>query len=123
MQNRYLHNSLTGKVESSGISPTMAYIIQGRGLQWCVETDAFNFRMEICQKTCTRRGMLSVSSLVYDPLGFLAPFVLPAEIMILSSRLGGALNPRVLGIPLMLSYIIFQMPAKQGMELSLTSGC
>ncbi|KAK0139489.1 hypothetical protein N1851_023681 [Merluccius polli] len=51
------------------------------GLQWCVETDAFNFRMEIQQKTCTRRGMLSVSSSVYDPLGFLAPVVLPAKIM------------------------------------------
>ena len=51
------------------------------GLQWCVETDAFNFRMEIQQKTCTRRGVLSVSSSVYDPLGFLAPVVLPAKIM------------------------------------------
>lgn len=51
------------------------------GLQWCVETDAFNFRMAIQQKTCTRRGMLSVSSSVYDPLGFLAPVVLLAKIM------------------------------------------
>ena len=52
------------------------------GLQWCAETDAFNFKMEVQQKTCTRRGMLSVSSSVYDPLGFLAPVVLPAKIML-----------------------------------------
>ena len=52
------------------------------GLQWCAETDAFNFKMDGQQKTCTRRGMLSVSSSVYDPLGFLAPVVLPAKIML-----------------------------------------
>ncbi len=38
--------------------------------------------MEIQEKSCTRRGMLSVSSSVYDPLGFLAPVVLPAKIML-----------------------------------------
>ncbi|KAK0142160.1 hypothetical protein N1851_020144 [Merluccius polli] len=52
------------------------------GLQWCAETDAFNFKMDVQQKTCTRRGMLSVSSSVSDPLGFLAPVVLPAKIML-----------------------------------------
>lgn len=49
------------------------------GLQWCVETDTFNFKMDIPQKSCTRRGMLSISSSIYDPLGFLAPVLLPAK--------------------------------------------
>ena len=52
------------------------------GLQWCAETDSFNFKMEIHQASPTRRGMLSVSSSVYDPLGFLAPVLLPAKIML-----------------------------------------
>lgn len=52
------------------------------GLRWCAETDSFNFKMEIHQAACTRRGMLSVSSSVYDPLGFLAPVLLPAKIML-----------------------------------------
>ncbi|XP_026040477.1 uncharacterized protein LOC113032046 [Astatotilapia calliptera] len=35
--------------------------------------------MDIPQKSCTRRGMLSISSSIYDPLGFLAPVLLPAK--------------------------------------------
>lgn len=52
------------------------------GLQWCVESDSFKFKMEIQQRPVTRRGMLSVASSVYDPLGFVAPVVLPAKIML-----------------------------------------
>lgn len=52
------------------------------GLQWCVQKDTFTFKMAPCQRSCTRRGMLSVSSSVYDPLGFLAPILLPAKIML-----------------------------------------
>ncbi len=52
------------------------------GLLWCAETDSFKLKMEIQEKSCTRRGMLSVSSSVYDPLGILAPVVIPAKIML-----------------------------------------
>lgn len=52
------------------------------GLQWCIETDSFKFKMEVGHKPYTRRGMLSMSSSVYDPLGFLAPAVLPAKILL-----------------------------------------
>ncbi|KAK0152604.1 hypothetical protein N1851_005873 [Merluccius polli] len=51
------------------------------GLQWCVETDSFRFRLEVKQQPFTRRGMLSVNSSVYDPFGFLAPVTLPAKMM------------------------------------------
>ncbi len=51
------------------------------GLQWCVETNSFRFKMEMKQQSLTRRGMLSVTSSVYDPLGFLAPVTLPAKMM------------------------------------------
>lgn len=52
------------------------------GLQWCVGTDSFRFKMEMKQQSLTRRGMLSVTSSVYDPLGFpLAPVTLPAKMM------------------------------------------
>lgn len=51
------------------------------GLQWCVETDSFKFKMEMKQQPLTRRGMLSVTSSVYDPLGFLAPVTLLAKMM------------------------------------------
>ena len=46
------------------------------GVQWCVETDSFQFRITLQDKPLTRRGILSTASSVYDPLGFLAPFTL-----------------------------------------------
>ena len=51
------------------------------GLQWCVETEAFKFKMEVKHQALTRCGMLSVNSSVYDPLGFLAPVTLQAKMM------------------------------------------
>lgn len=51
------------------------------GLLWCVETDSFRFKMEMKRQSLTRRGMLSVTSSVYDPLGFLAPVTMPAKMM------------------------------------------
>ncbi|XP_078371484.1 uncharacterized protein LOC144655144 [Oculina patagonica] len=49
------------------------------GVKWCVETDTFGFKVEVKYKPPTRRGILSVVSSVYDPLGLVAPFVLPAK--------------------------------------------
>lgn len=51
------------------------------GLQWCVETDDFNFGMEMKHRALTRRGMLSANSSIYDPLGILAPVTLQGKIM------------------------------------------
>ena len=46
------------------------------GIQWCVESDCFQFRLTLKDRPCTRRGILSTVASIYDPLGFLAPFVL-----------------------------------------------
>ena len=42
------------------------------GIRWDVETDTFGFKI-------SRRGILSIVSSIYDPLGFAAPFILPAK--------------------------------------------
>nr|XP_054593643.1 uncharacterized protein LOC129160669 [Nothobranchius furzeri] len=52
------------------------------GLLWCVETDNFIFKPKVKEKPATKRGMLSVISSVYDPLGFLAPVILPAKLLL-----------------------------------------
>lgn len=52
------------------------------GLQWCAETDTFRFRMSVQERPFTRRGVLSVVSSVYDPIGFLAPFTLPVKTLL-----------------------------------------
>ncbi|KAK0131909.1 hypothetical protein N1851_033296 [Merluccius polli] len=49
------------------------------GLQWCVDSDNFQFNISLSQKPHTRRGILSVISSIFDPLGFLAPLILPAK--------------------------------------------
>ena len=49
------------------------------GIHWNLETDCFGFNVEVKEKPSTRRGILSSISSIYDPLGFVAPFVLPAK--------------------------------------------
>ena len=49
------------------------------GTRWDVETDTFGFKISLRDKPSTRRGILSVVSSIYDPLGFVAPFILPAK--------------------------------------------
>ncbi|RUA05619.1 MAG: hypothetical protein DSY43_04230, partial [Gammaproteobacteria bacterium] len=49
------------------------------GILWNVETDMFCFKTTIKDSPLTRRGVLSVISSVYDPLGFVSPFLLPAK--------------------------------------------
>ena len=46
------------------------------GIKWDVENDEFFFKIEVNEVTLTRRGILSMVASIYDPLGFLAPFVL-----------------------------------------------
>lgn len=53
-----------------------------RGVQWNVSTDTFGFAVVIKDKPATRRGTLSIVSSIYDPLGFLAPFILTAKLIL-----------------------------------------
>lgn len=46
------------------------------GVQWCVSSDDFQFRVTVKKHSMTRRGVLSTVASIYDPLGFVAPFVL-----------------------------------------------
>ena len=49
------------------------------GMQWDFKSDQFGFSIVIKEKPFTRRGILSVISSVFDPLGFLAPVTLPIK--------------------------------------------
>ena len=46
------------------------------GVQWCADSDTFQFRIVVSERPMTRRGILSTISSIYDPLGLLAPFIL-----------------------------------------------
>lgn len=52
------------------------------GVQWCIQSDAFKFKIVVPEKPITRRGILSVVSSIYDPLGILSPVVLTAKIIL-----------------------------------------
>ena len=54
------------------------------GVQWDMETDSFSFRILNQEKAPTRRGILSVISSMYDPLGFVAPVILHAKSLLQS---------------------------------------
>ena len=49
------------------------------GVQWCVESDSFEFSVVLRDKPCTRRGILSTVSSIYDPIGFVAPLMLQGK--------------------------------------------
>lgn len=49
-----------------------------------METDSFNFRIMDDGKAPTRRAILSVVNSMYDPLGFVAPIILPAKSLLQS---------------------------------------
>ena len=48
---------------------------------WHVETENFGFDVTIKDTPFTRRGLLSVTSSVYDPLCFISPYVLTAKLL------------------------------------------
>ena len=59
-----------------------APIERALGVQWCVSSDTFGFSIIVKDRPATRRGILSVVSSVYDPLGFVSPFILSAKILL-----------------------------------------
>ena len=51
-------------------------------MRWNVSSDTFGFAIVIKDRPATRRGILSTVSSVYDPLGFVAPFILSAKLIL-----------------------------------------
>ena len=49
------------------------------GVCWCIESDTLQFRIQLKDQPCTRRGILATISSVYDPLGFMAPVMLAGK--------------------------------------------
>ncbi|KAL7058780.1 hypothetical protein AAHC03_013660 [Spirometra sp. Aus1] len=52
------------------------------GVEWNNSTDSFRFTVKWPTETITRRTMLSYISTLYDPLGFVAPVLLPAKLLL-----------------------------------------
>jgi hypothetical protein len=52
------------------------------GVKWNVESDKLGYSICLKEKPTTRRGILSIISSVYDPLGLISPFILPAKLIL-----------------------------------------
>jgi len=52
------------------------------GLSWCAESDTFTFKPAVEKRPHTRRGILSIVSSIYDPLGFLSPLTLLPKMLL-----------------------------------------
>ena len=52
------------------------------GVHWNVQEDKLCFKTEVNDKPLTRRGLLPIVCSVYDPLGFVAPVILQAKIVL-----------------------------------------
>ena len=53
------------------------------GVQWNMNSDMFTLKITPKDKPLTQRGILSVTSSIYDPLGMVAPIILPAKTRLL----------------------------------------
>jgi len=53
------------------------------GVQWNMNSDMFTFKMTPEDKPFTRRGILSVTSSICDPLGMVSPIILPTKRLLL----------------------------------------
>ena len=49
------------------------------GVQWNMDSDTFTFKVEPKHKPFTRRGILSMTSSVYNPLRLVSPVIVPAK--------------------------------------------
>lgn len=64
------------KAEDLNMALDESHIERVLGVQWCVASDDFQFRIIVKERPLSRRGVLSTVASIYDPLGFVAPFVL-----------------------------------------------
>ena len=60
---------------NSNVLPTQRTL----GVQWNMTSDMFTLKMAPTDKPFTPRGILSVTSSIYDPLGMVPPIILPAK--------------------------------------------
>ena len=69
----------SNSVKSLDISKDMLPIERTLGVEWCVESDTFQFRIHLKDKPLTRRGILSTVSSIFDPLGLVSPVILTGK--------------------------------------------
>ena len=52
------------------------------GVHWSLEQDAFTFIVDLPEKPFSRRGVLSIASSIFDPLGFVTPVTIEGKLIL-----------------------------------------
>ncbi|KAJ8036706.1 hypothetical protein HOLleu_20758 [Holothuria leucospilota] len=52
------------------------------GMHWHLETDTFTFKVNLPDKPFSRRGVLSVASSIYDPIGLVSPVSIQGKLIL-----------------------------------------
>ena len=50
------------------------------GMQWNIELDKFQYKIILSNKPFTRKGILSIVSSIYDPVGFVSLVIFRAKL-------------------------------------------
>lgn len=74
------HEDRSKDLQTLDITKDTLPIERAIGVQWCVESDTLQFRVELKDQPLTRRGILSTVSSVFDPLGMIALLILVGKI-------------------------------------------
>ena len=69
-------SSKAKNVKSQDLSFEDLPVERALGIEWSIESDEFQFRLALKDRPLTRRGVLSTVASPFDPIGFLAPYVL-----------------------------------------------
>ena len=52
------------------------------GIDWDTREDVFRFKVKLMDRPVTRRGVLAYMASLFDPMGFAAPILLPAKLLL-----------------------------------------
>lgn len=63
-------------VKDQDMALSLPHMERALRVEWCITSDSFKFRVQVKPNPLTNRGVLSTVASMYDPLGFMAPFVL-----------------------------------------------
>ena len=63
------------------LGASTSFIARALGVIWDVTDDQLTYRVKVPDKPTTKRGILSMLSSIYDPLGIVSPFTLRAKLV------------------------------------------
>ena len=82
------HQAVLDALPPSEVSPSFTFQIDTEklervlGVSWDAMRDVFKFVFAIKESPTTKRGILSVTFSLFDPMGFLTPFILKPKLLL-----------------------------------------